>query len=228
MSFNFADDPLQAFEAEFLKASKLYADLLSMMSAALPASLQTPPLKSPLLATFLLNANKIDPTAMSLATVSNSGLPSVRTVLFKGLVRNGFSFYTNYESQKGRELVEHPQTGLLFHWSFLEQQVRIEGTAEKLTRSESEAYFRSRDRLSQIGAWASEQSREIPDPNWLIKRFEEFEKKFPDQVPCPPHWGGFRVEPRAMEFWFGRPGRLHERYVYERQASGWRKSRKSP
>lgn len=172
-----------------------------------------------------------DPNAMSLATVAPDGAPSVRTVLFKGMVRDGFSFYTNYQSQKAREIESSPKVSLLFFWNVLERQVRITGKAQKLERHESEAYFRSRPRVSQIGAWASEQSSLISGPQELSDKVSEFEKKFKDQdVPCPPHWGGYHVLPYTIEFWFGQTGRLHDRYIYNRSrlTDPWQRSMKSP
>lgn len=173
-----------------------------------------------------------DPNAMQLATVTREGTPSVRTVLYKGLVRGGFSFYTNYHSQKSQDLTVRKRASLNFFWPELQRQIRVEGVAERLTRAESEAYFRSRARLSQIGAWASEQSAEIPNFEWLEKRVQEFEKKFAGQdVPCPEDWGGFHVLPLKMEFWFGRQGRLHERFIFERSeplATAWNRYLKSP
>lgn len=175
-------------------------------------------------------AGILDPTAMTLATASKNGVPSARTVLFKGIVRNGFSFYTNYESQKAQELAVQPKAALLFFWPQLEQQIRIDGEVEKLSRAESEAYFRTRPRVSQLGAWTSQQSREIESHAALEKKLQDLEKKFPQEVPCPPHWGGFVLKPQQIEFWFARVGRLHERYVYARNPDGqsWRKFLKSP
>lgn len=172
-----------------------------------------------------------DPNAMQLATVDAEGRPSLRTVLYKGLVRGGFSFYTNYNSQKGKELAVNPQTALLFYWRELDMQVRIDGTADRLTEQESDAYFSSRARLSQIGAWASAQSEKIKNHEELEKKHAELEKKFADgEVPRPPYWGGYRVVPLKIEFWFSREGRLHERYVYERASaeSPWKTFMKSP
>jgi pyridoxamine 5'-phosphate oxidase len=133
-----------------------------------------------------------EPTAMSLATVGKSGAPTVRAVLFKGMVRGGFSFYTNYNSPKAQELIENPQASLLFFWPTLQQQIRICGDVQKLTRKESEEYFKTRPRISQIGAWASDQSQEIPSIDFLNNKASELEKKYHGQeIPCPPHWGGF-------------------------------------
>lgn len=172
-----------------------------------------------------------EPNAMQLATVDGEGTPSIRVVYFKGFVRGGFSFYTNYNSQKARELARSGRASVNFFWPQLAQQVRVTGIAEKLTREESEAYFRTRARLSQIGAWASEQSQEIDGPQWLERRVEDFEKRFQGQeVPCPLDWGGYHLLPLQIEFWFGQEGRLHNRYVFERFGieSAWRLYMKSP
>lgn len=172
-----------------------------------------------------------DPNAMSLATVSKDGFPSQRTVLFKGLIRGGFTFFSNYQSNKAKDIELHPQVSLLFFWPTLEMQIKIKGAAEKISEAESEAYFSSRPRLSQIGAWASKQSAVIPNFDYLQEKVLELEKKYQDQViPKPPHWGGYRVEPTMMEFWFGRMGRLHERYVFERSTThnSWERYLKSP
>lgn len=171
-----------------------------------------------------------DPNAMALATIGADQKPSARIVLFKGWVRGGLSFYTNYEGRKGRELTNHPQASVCFFWASLEKQLRVEGIVTRLTREESEAYFRTRPRLSQIGAWASHQSEEIADHKVLEDRTAELEKKFAGQeIPCPPHWGGFHLIPSEFEFWIGRQGRLHERYVYQREGtSSWRRFMRSP
>ncbi len=182
----------------------------------------------------ILHAKKsgvYDSTAMSLATVSKNGLPSVRAVLFKGLVRQGISFYTNYNSPKADDLDANPNAGLLFFWDSLHTQIRITGPVDRLTRAESEAYFATRDRLSQIGAWASAQSQEISSFQVLEEKVKAIENKYMNQaIPCPPHWGGFRVIPLHMEFWFGRAGRLHERYVFDRTdtAAIWQRKLLSP
>lgn len=159
-----------------------------------------------------------DVNAMTLATCTSDGKPSARTVLFKGMVRGGFSFYTNYESQKSLEIMENPSVALLFFWPSLDQQIRIQGVADKTTRAESEAYFKTRARISQLGAWASHQSEELSGHDELEDRVAEFDRKFSGQeVPCPPNWGGWRVQPLEMEFWFGQTGRLHDRWVYQRE-----------
>lgn len=175
-----------------------------------------------------------EPHAMSLATVSPQGQPHVRTVLYKGYSQSAsgpaFRFFTNYDSEKARDL-QGGRAALLFHWAKMEQQVRVEGLVEKLGRDESEDYFKTRPRLSQLGAWTSQQSDEIPSFEWLEQRFREVEARFAGQeIPCPPNWGGYRVIPLRIEFWFGRPGRLHERYVFEREqaSQAWRRLMRSP
>lgn len=173
----------------------------------------------------------IQPDAMSLATVDKKGQPSVRTVLYKGIVRGGFSFYTNYESPKSQHLHENPKASLLFFWGALNQQIRIEGSVHRLTRPESEAYFSTRPRLSQLGAWASAQSHPIANLEELEQKVKEMEDKFKDQdVPCPPFWGGFHLVPLSIEFWYGRDGRLHERFVCTRtfESGPWTMTMKSP
>lgn len=146
-----------------------------------------------------------DPNAMSLATVSKEGVPSVRTVLFKGLVRDGFSFYTNYESPKAQDLIATEKAALLFYWPSLDMQIRLQGPVKKLMREESEKYFSTRPRLSQLGAWASHQSQKIKDHEELEQRVKDFDQKFANQnVPCPPYWGGFHLLPLKFEFWFAR------------------------
>jgi pyridoxamine 5'-phosphate oxidase len=170
-----------------------------------------------------------EPTGMSLATATPEGQPSVRTVLFKGFYQNGITFYTNFEGRKGRELISNPKACINFWWPELEKQVRFEGVVEKLSRDVSEAYFATRPRLSQLGAWASHQSSEIPDLDFLQNKLKEVEKKFEGKtIPCPPQWGGFVLLPQEIEFWIGRQGRLHERYVYQKQSEGWRTFLRSP
>lgn len=169
--------------------------------------------------------------AVSLATTGASGQPSLRTVLYKGLVRGGFSFYTNYDSTKAKALAENPRASLLFFWEPLAQQVRIEGTVAKLTRAESEAYFKTRARLSQLGAWASAQSERIGSTAELQAKVDAMDARFKNQeVPCPPNWGGYHLVPVMMEFWYGQAGRLHERFVYERSTptDAWSTHMKSP
>ncbi|MCS7337294.1 MAG: pyridoxamine 5'-phosphate oxidase [Verrucomicrobiae bacterium] len=158
--------------------------------------------------------------AMVLATAGKSGRPSARFVLLKGFDHRGFIFFTNYDSRKGRELTENPEATLVFYWPDLERQVCISGTATKLSREESEAYFRTRPRGSQIAAWASPQSEVIPDRAALERRWAEFAAKFEGtEVPLPPNWGGYLLEPREIEFWQGRANRLHDRFRYTKTGS---------
>lgn len=163
-----------------------------------------------------------DRNAMSLATVGPTGRPSNRIVLLKAYDDRGFVFYTNYEGRKGTELLANPYCAICFHWPPMEVQIRIEGRAEPVAASEADAYFATRARVSQLGAWASEQSREEQHPGDLEKRFTEFEQRFAGvSVPRPPHWSGFRVVPGRIEFWHAGDGRLHDRKVYQREGDGW-------
>ncbi|WP_413942984.1 pyridoxamine 5'-phosphate oxidase [Bdellovibrio sp. HCB-162] len=167
--------------------------------------------------------------AMSVATVDAEGVPSVRIVYLKDVSKGGFVFYGNYKSHKGQDIAINENICLNFHWPVLWQQIRITGKAEKISSEESDAYFATRARLSQIGAWASHQSEIIPDRDWLVRRVAEYEKQFDGQVvPRPPHWGGWRVIPTEIEFWFGLTGRLHERYVYQRDGKVWKTFMRSP
>ena len=170
-----------------------------------------------------------EPAAMSLSTVGRNGQPSVRTVLLRGIDERGFVFFTNSESRKGGQLAENPHAGLCFYWDQWAEQVHVEGPVERLSDSESDDYWKSRRRLSQIGAWASDQSRTLDSHQTLLDRVAEFEKKFDGQeVPRPPHWYGFRVVPDRIELWCGREGRLHERWVYELVGDHWTKEMKYP
>ncbi|MDQ2668913.1 MAG: pyridoxamine 5'-phosphate oxidase [Gemmatimonadota bacterium] len=164
-----------------------------------------------------------DPNAMSLATADASGRPSNRIVLLKACDERGFVFYTNYEGRKGRELLANPWCALCFHWPPLEVQIRIEGRAEQVAAAEADDYFASRARASQLGAWASAQSRAIEHPGDLERKLDEITQRFDGKVvPRPPNWSGFRVVPDRIEFWRNRRSRLHDRDVYVRDADGWR------
>jgi len=169
-----------------------------------------------------------EPTAMVVAT-SHQGRPSARTVLLKQADRGGFVFFTNYASHKATELEANPQVALHFGWYPLQRQVRVEGTAARVPRAESEAYFASRPRGSQLGAWASAQSSEVPSLDALNEAYRAAEQRFADQVvPCPEHWGGYRVVADSVEFWQGQPSRMHDRVVYRRSATGWDVGRLAP
>jgi pyridoxamine 5'-phosphate oxidase len=167
--------------------------------------------------------------AMVLATASPNAEPSARTVLLKEADERGFVFYTNYESRKGKELELNPRASLVFFWKELQRQVRVEGTVERLPREESALYFATRPRESQLGAWASFQSRVLADRRTLMDRYAEMERRFRGmEIPLPDHWGGFRLVPRQMEFWIGRSGRLHDRFRYTRTGDRWRIDRLYP
>jgi len=171
--------------------------------------------------------NCADPHALVLSTVSNNQ-PSSRIVYMRDLLEEGFIIYTNYLSRKGEEITANNKVSALFYWDCTERQVRIEGEIEKIDTQISDDYFASRPRISQIGAWASEQSKEIPDRKTLEEKVNFFEEKFPGIIPRPPHWGGYLIRPHYFEFWQGRVGRLHDRICYEKQESGWRIYRISP
>ena len=194
-----ADDPIGMFNALLREASAIARDVLP------------------------------EPTAFALGTVDAGGLPSVRIVLLKGVDRRGFVFYTNYDSRKGRELVASKRAAMCFHWQPMETQVRVEGGVEQVTEEEADEYFASRARGSQIGAWASLQSRPMAKPGDLDARVAEIERRFANRpVSRPPHWSGFRVIPARIEFWKGMPSRLHVRQVYTRDGDAWRREQLYP
>ncbi|TAM03831.1 MAG: pyridoxamine 5'-phosphate oxidase [Paraburkholderia sp.] len=177
-----------------------------------------------------LDAKLPEPNTMTVATVDAEGRPSARILLIKGVDERGFVFYTNYESRKGHDLIANPHACLLFYWIELERQVRIDGKVEKTTDAESDEYFHSRPLGSRIGAWASQQSAVIGSRAELEAREREFAAKFGENPPRPPHWGGFRLVPDTVEFWQGRPSRLHDRIRYSRESEGaaWRIERLAP
>jgi len=176
-----------------------------------------------------LNSEIAEPNAMTLATSTKDGKPSARIVLLKGLDKNGFVFYTNYNSHKGTELAENPYAALTFFWKEIERQVRIEGAVEKVTAEESDTYFLSRPEGSRVGAWASPQSSVIENRDLLEENVERYKEEFKNSIPRPPHWGGYRVMPFKIEFWQGRSNRLHDRLQYTKTAKGsWKVERLAP
>lgn len=177
----------------------------------------------------VLGNTRVEVNAMTLATVDADGKPSSRTVLLKGADARGFIFYTNYDSRKGRELTANPNAALTFFWPELERQVCIAGTVSRVSREESEAYFKSRPKGSRIGAWASNQSSVVADRAALEKIWQEIAAKFPgDDVPLPPNWGGFVLRPERIEFWQGRASRLHDRLNYRLEDAAWQRERLAP
>ncbi|MDD3490680.1 MAG: pyridoxamine 5'-phosphate oxidase [Paludibacter sp.] len=169
-----------------------------------------------------------EPTAMVLSTVDAHMQPHSRVVLLKDFSEKGFVFFTNYEGNKSRQIEEDMKVSLLFFWQSLERQVRITGTAEKISDRDSDDYFHSRPAESRVGAWASPQSRVISEYEVLTNRFEEYKNKFGNDIPRPPHWGGFVVKPTTFEFWQGRPNRLHDRLYYTQQNQNWKIERLAP
>jgi pyridoxamine 5'-phosphate oxidase len=175
-----------------------------------------------------LHAEMIEPNAMTLATSTRDGHPSARIVLLKGADARGFVFFTDYRSRKGAELEANPHVSLCFWWDALQRQVRITGTVARVSREESETYFKTRPHGSRIGAWASTQSAALLSREVLEREVQRLEGTYPGDVPLPSHWGGYRVTPDSLEFWQGRPSRLHDRIVYTRSGATWMIGRLSP
>lgn len=175
-------------------------------------------------------SNNPEPNAMSLSTATPRGIPSSRMVLLKVFDRSGFSFFTNYESRKAHEINNNKYASLLFYWGELERQIRIEGQLTRLTRKENEKYFSQRPRGSQLAAWASAQSSPLKSRNELTSRLTSMSEAFPEpkKIPCPPFWGGYKLEPESFEFWQGKPNRLHERLLFTFTKEGWESSILAP
>lgn len=215
-----------------IPASPSEDDYVRQVREAAPPALLSEENPFALFAEWLEEAGKkepSDPNAMTVSTVDADGMPDSRMVLLKDFDARGFVFYTNTESAKGRELAAHPKAALLFHWKSLRRQVRIRGLVEPVSEAEADAYFASRARHSQLGAWASDQSRPLPDRLALEKRVAEMGLKFGlGKVPRPPYWSGYRIVPATLEFWRDRPFRLHERLVFERAGQGWTTKRLFP
>lgn len=175
-----------------------------------------------------IKAEILDPNAMTLATSDKDGKPSARIVLLKGIDEKGLVFFTNYGSKKSGDLLDNPKAAVVFFWKELERQLRVMGNVVKVSREESESYFKSRPYESKIGAWASKQSTIVPDRNYLEEKFDEAKKKFPSDVPLPEFWGGFRIIPERFEFWQGRENRMHDRVVYQKKNNDWEIVRLAP
>jgi pyridoxamine 5'-phosphate oxidase len=210
------------------------ASMLTRRGADFEAMFGTTPPKDPIATfkTWLAEAESREPrdaTAAALATVGEDGMPSARMILLKGVDARGFVFYTNTQSRKGHQLQARPKAAMVFHWKSLGRQVRLEGEVERVSDEEADAYFASRPREVRIGAWASDQSCPLEGRFELEKRVAEYALKFAvGRVPRPPHWSGFRIAPRLVEFWQERPFRLHDRLVYHREGDGWRTERLYP
>ena len=175
-----------------------------------------------------LKVKVTQPNAMTLSTVSLDGQPSARIVYLKGMDSQGFVFFTNYQSQKAKDLSHNPKAAITFYWPELDQQVHIQGTVEKTSEEESDGYFASRSQASQWGAWASRQSQTLPSRDTLEEQYKAAQQRFPDAVPRPPLWGGYRLSPNCMEFWQGRMNRCHDRFEYQLSANRWTMNRLSP
>jgi len=175
------------------------------------------------------NSKEAQPEAMTLATCDKEGKPCARIVLYKGMKANGFLFYTNYQSPKGKELEKNPNACLVFHWPVLNRQLRIDGFVEKISPQESNQYFQSRPRQNQIGAWASPQSQTLEHRKILDDQYEKLSQEYQGKtIPCPPHWGGYVLFPKRMEFWIGQEKRLHDRFCYYQSPEGWKIQRLAP
>lgn len=176
----------------------------------------------------MLRSGFYEPNAMTIATADKNGKPSARVVLLKGIDSDGFLFFTNYKSKKGKDIEQNPYGSLLFYWDKLERQVRIDGKLEKVSKEESEVYFNTRPYKSRLGAWASKQSTVIESRSVIVKEFLKYMVKFRNHVPLPDYWGGYRLVPESFEFWQGRPNRLHDRICYNKLKKGWKIERLSP